>query len=263
MRSRYQVCWGCHKKLCCPGHDILQRMIFQILLKTRNPHYRTEREIMSLNTHITETYHTGCTILLKSRPDATKSELETEVKTFVSRSGLSFSWSSSTSKVSWAFFAKSLAPLVLPGARICGRKANHSAQPQTGTPPPLSPAQVSIQPRQSRCTINVKWINERMKCMKLNHINMIPLNQSYFSLGWMGKGKGGWVGVRELGEGPSLMLGIGVVQLTSSLARLEPAWGHVSRTPLPSAGVEQPTRRVPFLLLFCFHSTLGFTLCNH
>lgn len=110
MRSRYQVCWGCHKKLCCPGHDILQRMIFQILLKTRNPHYRTEREIMSLNTHITETYHTGCTILLKSRPDATKSELETEVKTFVSRSGLSFSWSSSTSKVSWAFFGKVSCP---------------------------------------------------------------------------------------------------------------------------------------------------------
>lgn len=114
MRSRYQVCWGCHKKLCCPGHDILQRMIFQILLKTRSPHYRTEREITLPNTHITETYHTGCTILLKSRPDATKSELETEVKTFVSRSGLSFSWPSSTSKVSWAFLGNVSCPICSP-----------------------------------------------------------------------------------------------------------------------------------------------------
>lgn len=65
---------------------------------------------MLLNTHITETYHTGCTILLKSRPDATKSELETEVKAFVSRSGLSFSWSSSTSKVSWAFLGNVSCP---------------------------------------------------------------------------------------------------------------------------------------------------------
>lgn len=39
---------------------------------------------MLLNIHITEVYHIRYMILLKSRPDATKSKLETEVKTFVS-----------------------------------------------------------------------------------------------------------------------------------------------------------------------------------
>lgn len=42
-----------------------------------------------------------------------------------------------------------------------------------------------------------------------------------------------------------------------------PAWGRVSRAALPRTEVEQPTRRVPLLLFFCFHSTLGFMLCNH
>lgn len=66
-------------------------------------------------------------ILLKFRPEATKSKLETEVKTLVSRSSLFCSPSSTVPKVSQAAVHSPEKPasLVLPLAQICGHTAIH------------------------------------------------------------------------------------------------------------------------------------------
>lgn len=78
----------------------------------------------------------------------------------------------------WGFFAKTPeepAPPVLPAVRYVDTWPFMQVRLRL-EPLHLCNQRLSIEPRVSRCTENVKWINERMKCVKLNHINMISFN---------------------------------------------------------------------------------------
>lgn len=116
--------------------------------------------------YVAEVCCTKYMMLLKSRPAATKSKLETEIKPlFPGQACPAPHPLHSCSQGFWALVQKipdSFSSFWDPSAFVTSSSVEANG----------------------KYTAPVKWVNERKRYVKLNHSNMIVCNHFYFPLGW-------------------------------------------------------------------------------